>query len=360
MLRGTRLRLPGKDSTSTRLRDATQSSRSTPRDTYRDTSRDGSTALEQRLRERDTNNKLLAERDSLKEQLKEAWAAKDAAQNVMEVECRSLVQRLQDLESDLSSGRAERYNLADALQQMEKERDNWKSTCMSTTKGLEDVLEERDTLKRELQAALSKNDKLSAEARDLKGMLQSTGNADILDKLASAPVKAENYATSPVSSHRPMMLNTKSSTFPLDVEPLSLDDVAEVLEEMQMGQLPTEDEIAGILRGTADLLLGEAAQMIIEIDVDTSEQVQEVNVCGDLGGQVENLWRVFEINGKPDEDNPYIFNGDIFQRHSTDLAAALFALKLLYPTAVHILRSNAYRGSSPQKQVTDSEVAVPS
>ena len=46
----------------------------------------------------------------------QAWAAKDALQNVMEVECRTLVQRLQDLESDLSNGRAERDQFAEVTE----------------------------------------------------------------------------------------------------------------------------------------------------------------------------------------------------------------------------------------------------
>jgi len=46
----------------------------------------------------------------------EALASKDALQNVMEVECRTLVQRLQDLEGDLSSLRAERDSLENVSQ----------------------------------------------------------------------------------------------------------------------------------------------------------------------------------------------------------------------------------------------------
>jgi len=331
MLRGSRLRIPGGQ-------DATRNSNSATT---------SETPLEQRLRDRDASNRLLVERDSLKEQLKEAWAAKDALQNVMEVECRTLVQRLQDLESDLSNGRAERDQFAEDIQHMEMERDKWKDTCMSTSKGLEGVLEERDSLKNELTS-------LTNENRQLKSMIESGGNPSLLQGLAQMPAKPET--PSPV---RPASMGTKAAAgFNLNAEPFdNLDDVEDLLNEMLKGDRPTDDEVAGILVGAASQILGETSQMIIEIDVDVSGGgVQEVNVCGDLGGEVEKLWRVFEINGQPDEDNPYIFNGDVFQRNSMDMAAALFALKILYPAYVYILRSNIYRGSSPAKQGTGGKL----
>ena len=42
-----------------------------------------------------------------------------------------------------------------------------------------------------------------------------------------------------------------------------------------------------------------------------------------------------------------------------DMAAALFALKILYPAYVYILRSNIYRGSSPAKQVAYIQLYCP-
>jgi len=114
--------------------------------------------------------------------------------------------------------------------------------------------------------------------------------------------------------------------------------VESVLQDMEQGHSPTSGEVAGVLAGAAQLLEKTESQSIIEIDIDASLMEQEINVCGDLNGQVEKLWRIFEINGEPDEDNPYIFNGDIFDNHCVELTTALFCLKLLYPDSVHILR----------------------
>ena len=84
-------------------------------------------------------------------------------------------------------------------------------------------------------------------------------------------------------------MGTKAAAgFNLNAEPFdNLDDVEDLLNEMLKGDRPTDDEVAGILVGAASQILGETSQMIIEIDVDVSGGgVQEVNVCGDLGGEV--------------------------------------------------------------------------
>lgn len=36
-----------------------------------------------------------------------------------------------------------------------------------------------------------------------------------------------------------------------------------------------------------------------------------ITVCGDVHGQYYDLLNIFELNGLPSEDNPYLFNGEI-------------------------------------------------
>ena len=59
-----------------------------------------------------------------------------------------------------------------------------------------------------------------------------------------------------------------------------------------------------------------------------------LTVCGDVHGQFYDLLNIFEINGLPSMENPYLFNGDFVDRGSWSLEVilTLLAFKCLYPT----------------------------
>ncbi|KAJ6805008.1 serine/threonine-protein phosphatase 5 [Iris pallida] len=65
-------------------------------------------------------------------------------------------------------------------------------------------------------------------------------------------------------------------------------------------------------------------------------------VCGDVHGQLFDLLNIFELNGLPSEDNPYLFNGDFVDRGSFSLEVilTLFAFKCMSPSAMYLSRGN--------------------
>lgn len=54
-----------------------------------------------------------------------------------------------------------------------------------------------------------------------------------------------------------------------------------------------------------------------------------INVVGDTHGQLDDVRKIFELNGSPSAENPYLFNGDMVDRgeHGVEICLLLFAYK---------------------------------
>ncbi|CAG2114070.1 unnamed protein product [Medioppia subpectinata] len=77
------------------------------------------------------------------------------------------------------------------------------------------------------------------------------------------------------------------------------------------------------------------------VDIQISSD-QKFTVCGDIHGQFYDLLNIFKLNGLPNEDNPYLFNGDFVDRGSFSLECilTLIGFKLLYPKHFFMSRGN--------------------
>ena len=83
------------------------------------------------------------------------------------------------------------------------------------------------------------------------------------------------------------------------------------------------------------------AQKEALIDVNIPEDTK-FTVVGDIHGQFYDLLHIFEINGYPSEENPYLFNGDYVDRgvFSLECITTLIAFKILYPNHLFMARGN--------------------
>lgn len=77
------------------------------------------------------------------------------------------------------------------------------------------------------------------------------------------------------------------------------------------------------------------------VDVDVPDGTR-FTVCGDVHGQFYDLLNIFESNGWPSAENPYLFNGDFVDRgsFSCEVLLTLFALRAAMPKSLFLARGN--------------------
>jgi protein phosphatase len=97
-------------------------------------------------------------------------------------------------------------------------------------------------------------------------------------------------------------------------------------------QFATSTEVPSLVCQVIDLFVKEPAVMKV---------IGSVIVVGDLHGNLNTLVRIFEELGYPDL-NCFVFLGDYIDRgpHSCEIVILVYALKVLFPTKVVLLRGN--------------------
>jgi len=79
-----------------------------------------------------------------------------------------------------------------------------------------------------------------------------------------------------------------------------------------------------------------------EMGPDDNTTEPRITVCGDTHGQFYDLLNIFDINGYPSSNNPYLFNGDFVDRgsFSVEVVVTLFLFKLACPDGIYLHRGN--------------------
>ncbi|XP_015575452.2 serine/threonine-protein phosphatase 5 isoform X1 [Ricinus communis] len=141
---------------------------------------------------------------------------------------------------------------------------------------------------------------------------------------------------------------TKRQVLDLDVEPqysgariegdtVTLDFVKNMMDDFKKQKCLHKRYAFQIVLETRNML--RTLPSLVDINVPDGKHF---TVCGDVHGQFYDLLNIFELNGLPSEENPYLFNGDFVDRGSFSLEVilTLFAFKCMCPTAMYLSRGN--------------------
>jgi serine/threonine-protein phosphatase 5 len=172
--------------------------------------------------------------------------------------------------------------------------------------------------------------------RDARAKLQECKKARIQQQFAIA-IQSEH--TKPASQ----TVDVKSMSVPDSYDgptlgdEMSLEFIQGMIQHFKDGKNLPRKYVYQVLLQIIKLLSD--LPTLIEIDI---PQDKHITVCGDVHGQLYDVFRIFEMNGMPSDDNPYLFNGDFVDRGSWsfEIMMMFFCFKLMYPTNFHLLRGN--------------------
>ncbi|XP_054799323.1 serine/threonine-protein phosphatase 5 isoform X1 [Prosopis cineraria] len=118
---------------------------------------------------------------------------------------------------------------------------------------------------------------------------------------------------------------------------VTLDFVKKMMDDFKNQKCLHKRYAYQIVLQTREMLL--TLPPLVDINVPDGKHF---TVCGDVHGQYYDLLNIFELNGLPSEENPYLFNGDFVDRGSFSLEVilTLFAFKCMSPSAIYLARGN--------------------
>ncbi|UIZ26354.1 hypothetical protein KXD40_001835 [Peronospora effusa] len=116
--------------------------------------------------------------------------------------------------------------------------------------------------------------------------------------------------------------------------------IVALMDRFKRGKLLHRKFVIQILLKLKEMLC--ALPSLLRISLPSDDPDAHFTVCGDTHGQFYDVCNIFSLNGLPNEANPYLFNGDFVDRgsFSFEVVMTLFAMKVVYPQHVHLLRGN--------------------
>ena len=118
---------------------------------------------------------------------------------------------------------------------------------------------------------------------------------------------------------------------------LTLDFILDMIEEFRQQRKVHRRFLTQIILESYERL--RELPSLVDVAVPDS---RHITVCGDTHGQFFDLLRIFELNGMPSKDNPYLFNGDFVDRGSWsfEVIMTLLAFKAWDTDSIHLTRGN--------------------
>lgn len=175
--------------------------------------------------------------------------------------------------------------------------------------------------------------------------LRVPSDATVKSKLAQAKkeLRAIKFAECIESSQGQTVIDAESIEVPESYEGPVLPDV--LTSEWVEGLMAYLKEQNKLHKKFVILMLQRALQLLgrsrslVDISVMPGN---EFTICGDVHGQFYDLLNIFNINGMPSPNNPYLFNGDFVDRgsFSVEVILTLLAWKLALPDHFHMIRGN--------------------
>ncbi|CAF4049213.1 unnamed protein product [Rotaria sp. Silwood2] len=113
--------------------------------------------------------------------------------------------------------------------------------------------------------------------------------------------------------------------------------LVDLIEAFQKGEILHEKYVYIILHQARVIL-----KTLPNVNHINLSNLHHIFIIGDLHGQLPDLLHIFNVNGLPATDNPYIFNGDFVDRGSNSIEIILLVLIafILCPSSVFLNRGN--------------------